>query len=379
MTALARHDQLPDFDLPLDEAHLLRQLDGAPGDLAGHYLCHGLERRLTPTPWFQTDWYAWQNPDWVSHAAPYLHYLEKGRFDGRDPSPFVDVPRYRAMTGAAPGAVYDLILAGHRSPALGVYDGTADLEACQARFLQTLEVSVTRMPSAASGRRALVVLQAGRGAEARHWDMRGERNWDLAVNYYDACGYQPDLGDYVFFQKGTKFTAMWMLWKHFRSMLDQYDHVLFLDDDVECEAETLNRLFRACCEHDLDLAQMALCEKSSCNWQALFARPGQAGPRWLTAVEIMMPVLSRKALGLVAPTFGRSISGFGLDLAWGKLVGDAGGRIAVLDDVVATHARPVDQADGAYYSYLRRHMINAKAELWVMLNAYDAERNLTSD
>ena len=51
----------------------------------------------------------------------------------------------------------------------------------------------------------------------------------------------------------------------------------------------------------------------------------------------------------------------------------------MLDDVVATHARPVDQADGAYYSYLRRHMINAKAELWVMLNDYDAERNLTSD
>ncbi|NND20926.1 MAG: hypothetical protein HKO14_02455, partial [Silicimonas sp.] len=75
-------------------------------------------------------------------------------------------------------------------------------------------------------------------------------------------------------------------------------------------------------------------------------------------------------------TLGQSVSGFGLDLVWGQIVAEQGGRIAVLDEVSATHARPVDQAGGAYYQYLRRHGINAKAELWTMLKRYGAPRDV---
>ena len=103
-----------------------------------------------------------------------------------------------------------------------------------------------------------------------------------------------------------------------------------------------------------------------------------SSPRKVSAVEIMMPVFSRRALGWVAPTLGQSISGFGLDLVWGQLVARNGGRIAVLDSVAATHARPVDQADGSYYRYLRRNGINAKAELWSLLKRYGANRDLVT-
>ena len=92
----------------------------------------------------------------------------------------------------------------------------------------------------------------------------------------------------------------------------------------------------------------------------------------------MMPVFSRLALEQCALTFGRSVSGFGLDLAWGKIVRNAGGHVAILDDVVARHARPVDQSGGAYYSYLRRHNINAKAELWALMKEHGTERDMTA-
>lgn len=363
--------------VPLDVGYLRAQ--GAQvhsGEEAeSWYLQNGLARCLDPTPFFVTDWYAWQNPDWTSFAAPYLHYLEVGRHEGRDPSPFVDMRRFLDATACSEaGAAYDLILRGVRSPALGVYENREDLRRYQRGFLQAISCTVHRARRPVKARKALVVLQAGPASVAGSWFDDRQREWDLLVNYYDARGFQPGLGDYVFFQKGTKFSAMWMLWSHYRDVLSGYDHVLFLDDDIATDCDSLNRLFRACRQHRLDLAQMALTEDSSCNWPELYSRAGAVGPRELAAVEIMMPVFSAKALKQVAPTFGKSVSGFGLDLVWGKIVKEAGGRIAVLDDILATHARPVDQAGGAYYSYLRRHGLNAKAELWTLANDYGTTR-----
>ena len=364
--------------IPLDIEHLRRQCPDVGSDPLAYFLRHGLEQKLDPTPWFVTDWYAWQNPDCVAFDSPYLHYLSKGNAEGRDPSPFVDIRRYQAISGVPAATIYALILAGHRSVALGVYENRSDLARCQDRFRAGINVVAHKIMPKPVRKKALVVLQAGPAAVARDWVERDDREWDLLVNYYDATGFRPGFGDYVFFQKGTKFTAMWLLWERYREILAHYEHVLFLDDDVAVAGADLDHLFRKCRRHGLDLAQMSLSKGSSCNWRELFTQSGKTSPRKVSAVEIMMPVFSASALRQVARTFAQSVSGFGLDLAWGKLIHDAGGKIAVLDDVVATHARPVDQTDGAYYAYLRRHMINAKSELWVLLKDYDADRNLTS-
>lgn len=368
--------------VPLDAGYLDGQLSNpAPDDRLRHYLERGLDEGLDPTPYFKTDWYAWQNPDWSQrHPAPYIHYLDAGIREGRDPSPFVDVTRYLdATAGAVPKErVYHAILAGLRAPALGVYEEDADLTACQEAFLSGISLLAHRVTPPANTRRALVVCQAGRGAMLEGWADTEVREWDLMLNYYDAAGMRPGLGEYAVFQKGTKFTAMKLLLDRFASLFAHYDHVLFIDDDIVTTAPDLNRLFALCREHELDLAQMSLSEGSACNWPHLYARPELTGPRAVSAVEIMMPVFSPRALSWIRPTLGQSVSGFGLDLVWGKIVSERGGRIAVLDEVSAIHARPVDQAEGAYYGYLRRNGINAKAELWVLLRRYGADRNVVT-
>ncbi len=380
MTALALASTAAPAEVPIDTDWLERQVPGLRHGHRAHYLSYGLEQRLDPTPWFATDWYAWQNPDWNQrNSAPYLHYLNTGRFEGRDPSPYVDIHQYRrALEDTVPAEdIYGLILKGHHSPALGVADRTV-LKRQQAAFLGGISFVAHRMRPLVNPRRALVVLQAGRGSLAHHWFRDEGREWDLLVNYYDALGFKPGFGDFACFQKGTKFTAMWVFREKFSELLESYEHVLFLDDDIETSVSDLNLLFDACRTHKLDLAQMTLTADSSCNWAELFSRPDRKGPRPVSAVEIMMPVVSKKAMSLIAPTLGQSVSGFGLDLVWGKLVRSAGGRIAVLDDVVAAHRRPVDQSGGAYYSYLRSAGINAKAELWTLLCDFGADRDMVS-
>ncbi|MDA9865429.1 DUF707 domain-containing protein [bacterium] len=380
MTALATTLPPKPCDVPIDTGYLEKQVPGLTSDHMAYYLINGLKDRVDPTPWFVTDWYAWQNPDWHhAHRAPYLHYLQTGRFEGRDPSPYVDIYKYRHSVGAAVPveAIYGLILKGHHCTALGVTNPTT-LRQQQAAFLDGIQSVAHRMRPLRKPRRGLVVLQAGRGSLAGRWFQDVGRDWDLLVNYYDAVGFRPGFGDYTCFQKGTKFTAMWHFLKQHAALFRPYEHVLFLDDDVETSVRDLNRLFKTCRRHALDLAQMTLSADSSCNWPELFHQPNQTGPRPVSAVEIMMPIFSQKALQQIAPTLGQSVSGFGLDLVWGKCVADTGGKIAVLDDVVAAHRRPVDQSDGAYYSYLRSAGINAKAELWALLNTYGAARDVVT-
>ena len=367
---------------PLDQAHLSGQVPAirCGSALEAYFRKHGWNDRLDPTPFFLTDWYAWQNPDWhEAFDCPYQHYLTKGRSQGRDPSPFVDIQRYREVMPDVPvEAIYQLILEGHHSPALGVYADYDDLYEAQRRFHEFISPYAHRLNPIASPRQALVVLQAGRGAMTDGWANDPAREWDLMVNYYDAAGFQAGLGDYAVVQKGTKFSSMWCLWRMCPEILMQYEHVLFLDDDVEVSCSGLNQLFQVCREQDLALAQMSLTQASSCNWDELFHVPAGATVREVSAVEIMMPVFSRNALANLSSTFEDSISGFGLDLVWGALTRKAGGRVAVVNSVQATHARPVDQSDGAYYKYLRANGINAKAELWALLSDYGVSRDVSS-
>lgn len=369
--------------VPIDHAYLVKQVPCLKGraEAVRYYLKNGLSGAIDPTPFYMTDWYAWQNPDWSrAHDAPYLHYLDIGRKEGRDPSPFVDMTRYLEATGGAIAteAAYDAIIGGLRCPALGVYETPEDLRRCQRAFFSGISVCAHRMRPPYRPRPALVVCQTGPGALLDGWAHDPGREWDLMLNYYDSSGFRPGLGDYAVFQKGTKFTAMRLLLDRFPQTFDIYDHVLFIDDDVATTSAALNALFAACRTYGLDLAQMTLTSDSSCNWSDLFARDGNSGPRPVSAVEIMMPVFSRRALGWVSQTLGQSVSGFGLDLVWGHIVSEQGGRIAVLDDVSATHARPVDQSGGAYYRYLRRNGLNAKAELWTLLRTYGADRHVVS-
>ncbi|NNL34572.1 MAG: hypothetical protein HKP35_01985 [Silicimonas sp.] len=367
--------------LPIDTEYVRMQRPDLHGcrDPSAEYLKAGLAQCIDPTKFFNTDWYAWQNPDWSNeHDAPYLHYLQKGCGEGRDPSPFVDIEKFVEATGGRvpKERIYHLILGGLRAPALGVYEDVSDLERAQKAFLDGIHLLSHRMTCHRPPKPALVVCQAGRGARVDEWLGSEDREWDCLLNYYDAGGMRAGMGDFVVLQKGTKFTAMKLLLERFTGLFAQYSHVLFIDDDVETSAVELNRLFALCRRHDLDLAQMSLTTGSWCNWQHLYTRKGVVGPRAVSAVEIMMPVFSSRALRWIRPTLGQSVSGFGLDLVWGQIVAEQGGRIAVLDEVSATHARPVDQVGGAYYQYLRRHGINAKAELWTMLKRYGAPRDV---
>ena len=328
---------------------------------------------------FNADWYSWQNPDWrTSYDTPYAHYYEKGRFENRDPSPMIDMKRYGEMVGDTiqPQDRLSAIRNGLRSPALGVYETWADLDKAQNDFLSAISVVCVRDDRTDLNHRNLVFLQAGPQSCHRDWYKDTPRSWDLLVNYYDAGGFDEGFGDIIFFQAGTKFTAIHNILTKFPDILTNYDYILFLDDDIGVSMSSLDALFNACTRYGLDLAQMALSDRSHCIWECVFAR-GRNGLRHLNCVEIMMPVMSQRVIRLCRDVFGKSISGFGLDLLISKKIANADyTNIAIIDDIVVDHLKPIDDSDGRYYSYLRSRHINPKAELWRFIQTEKIDRKI---
>lgn len=376
-------DQRKLVSLFLDEAHYRQQLtDPVTGSLLDHYLETGAKAGLNPCRYFQQGWYEWQNPDYAAdYDNGFVHYLAVGRFEGRDPSPLADMRKYAATLGAglSPEEQGARVLRNQAGPGCGVYSDFGELERKQEQFFNEIHPVVLRGHTGGTPRRNLVFLQAGPSGLQQQWlPDATNRNWDLFVNLYDARAPLPEQAEYIVAQPGTKASAMWFFVTQFAEIARKYEHILFLDDDITVDGPLVNRLFETCAEHDLDAAQMALSADSNCVWP-LFFDQGTNGPRYTNGVEIMMPVLSRRLLFACRDLLKKSVSGFGLDLAIGQRAGEMGtNNVAVLDNVVAEHLKPIDTDGGGLYRYLRDAGINPKAELWNFVERYGTEKKFHS-
>ena len=340
-----------------------------------HYQRHGCAQGLDPHRYFATAWYQWQNPDWRDgFADPLSHFIFRGAERGADPSYLVDMARFRRRT-AGGDPVRQLFRRGGLLTE-GVYSDLSVLPRLQSQFLRAIRPVPLRVTPPVHRRSFLIHLQAGASAAGKALCDAPERRYDVLMNYYQPGALDPSVGEYAIFQTGTKFTAAYLIHSRFPQIYRDYRYVLFLDDDIGATPEELNRLFILCERYDLALGQASLTAQSHCVWPHLFRR-GESGVRYLNAVEIMMPVMSARALSLCAAHFADSISGFGLDLLYGHLVESVEARsIAVLDDVALRHAKPIDEATGAYYEFLRANQINPKAELWRLISLYRLDRDI---
>ena len=119
---------------------------------------------------------------------------------------------------------------------------------------------------------------------------------------------------------------------------------------------------------------------SATSWPDLRLQPGEplpTEPVALTAAEIMMPIMRVDFWLRAVRYFPWSISGYGLDLLWARMLGDTSTTAWRLP-VLARHVRPVDVEGGAYYAFLRSHDINPDAEWWRLVDTFDLGNQLAA-
>jgi len=351
------------------------------GDKAAGLLDHYLARPEAPAPSAEFDpaWYASQNPDWrATHPHPLLHFLEVGLPGGRRPRADIDMAfvrdvirgRGRSMEEAAMRVFDPKPRDGDMRPPLS----REELRARQERFYADARLRIVR-EGGATGRRRLVFVQCGRGFDAP-W-LAEPRAYDVLMNCYEEAEGDPR-ADVVVVQAGTKTTAIRRLLAERPDCLIRYDAALFLDDDVEIGAADIDALFAVMEREKLDLAQPALTADSETAF-AFLKRPEAPETVFaVSSVEIMAPMMTRRALEAAGAAFSETISGWGTDLLLGPRVRAAFGprSVGVIGSVAVRHARKVDTAGGAYYAYLRRYGIDPAHEANRVVADFGVERHL---
>ena len=113
----------------------------------------------------------------------------------------------------------------------------------------------------------LVFTSAGDHSNLRAW-LTGERDFDLWVAYYgDRPGmFLEDSELYVSCQ-GSKFQNLYYCYSTWRDMLERYDAVMVMDDDIVIDASGLTRLFEIRRELDLWVLQPAFRLAGKVSWE----------------------------------------------------------------------------------------------------------------
>ncbi|MGB7973479.1 MAG: hypothetical protein WCF81_03820 [Roseiarcus sp.] len=352
------------FDPSCFRAHA--NIAGANRGLLEAYLAHPEPNAPSPSAEFDHGWYMSQNPDWAqSHPHPFLHFLERGLRAGRRPRADIDVEFVRDITrGVKPRSLEEACFrVFDRTPSeseMGPPLNREELRARQDRFYADGQLRVER-ESGHRDRSMLVFVQCGQGFDAAY--VQQPRSYDVLLNYYLESDVHPK-ADIAMVQAGTKTTSIRRLMELRPDLLLRYQAVLFLDDDVEIDAQGIEALFRAMTAEKLDLAQPALTADSSTAY-AFLKRPS-AGPgvTRVSSVEIMAPALTRRALERAKWAFAESVSGWGTDLLLGPAVRSAFGpnSVGLIGSVAVRHAAPVDLGAGAFYAFLRRYGVDPGQE-----------------
>lgn len=353
------------------------KLGGAASGLLDHYFAR--TDGLKPSAEFDPAWYAAENPDWsAAHLHPLLHFLEVGLAQGRRPRADIDMAFVRDVIRARGYGIEEAAMRvfdpkprdGDMKPPLS----REELRARQDRFYADGALRFLR-EAAATGRNRLVAVQCGRGFDAP-W-LEKPRSFDVLLNYYQEAEPNPR-ADAVVIQAGTKTTAIRRLLSERPDCLLRYEAALFLDDDVELGAADIDALFAAMAGKRLDLAQPALTADSECAWPFLKRPDAPEAVFRVSTVEIMAPLMTRRALEATGFAFAETVSGWGTDLLLGPAVRAAFGpdSVGVIGSVAVRHARKVDMAGGAFYAYLRRYGIDPAHEANRVVADFGVDRYL---
>lgn len=184
-----------------------------------------------------------------------------------------------------------------------------------------------------------VIAAVGQLSLHRKWTDESSE-FDLHLIIYDNSFdiFKNDT-PFVIQMKGFKFRLIHNYLAMNIHLIDQYKYFYMPDDDILIDSFNIHKLFAYMEKYKLAIAQPALSD-SYFTWCHTIRRP-ETKIHFTNFVEMMQPCFSRHALKKVQFTFIENQSGWGMDFHWGVLVDYRKMNMAIIDDVVSVHTRPV--------------------------------------
>lgn len=204
----------------------------------------------------------------------------------------------------------------------------------------------SRLMKAPSGKhRDLVLVRAGPRSLHQGWiaPSEVEQAFDLMVLAYGPTFLAPEREDFGHVNTpGSKVAGYGAFFRDHRDIVERYDRVALIDDDIETDSQTISRAFELGRAHDLDLWQPSLTWNSHFSYAGLLSWPGGPPIRRINFVEMMCPFFKTRALLEIEDLFHIGAE-TAVDIFWSCVLGRRPGALAVLNDVCVTHTRPVGE------------------------------------
>jgi hypothetical protein len=168
--------------------------------------------------------------------------------------------------------------------------------------------------------------------------LAGEIQSDLSLSVYDTGYAAPFQAKTRHRFQGGKWTGLYDYFLQNPGDIDAYDLFWFPDDDIEADAQAVNRFLSIVCQEQFELAQPALTPDSYFNHLITLAHPSFAFRR-TNFVELMMPIMTRRMLLKLLPIFKDRHAALGIDLFWHQLASRPDQNVAIVDAAPLRHGR----------------------------------------
>ena len=190
----------------------------------------------------------------------------------------------------------------------------------------------------------LAFTSAGDHSNLELW-LAGERQFDLWVTYYgNQLDRYRDRAEFYNYRRGAKFPNLHYLYQTAREILDQYDAIIVLDDDIIIDARGLNQLFDLRERYDLWLLQPAFDPQGKISHPITEVKPGLL-LRYVSFVEVTCPLFKKEKLDAFMAVYDPALLSWGVDWWFLQVLGpDLAGKVAVIDAIPCIN--PHDAAKG---------------------------------
>jgi hypothetical protein len=182
------------------------------------------------------------------------------------------------------------------------------------------------------------------GDESLHHEWAENINSDLVLIYYgdnedisySSLKYTP----HVYAAKGQKYHLLKAFIENNLNFISNYEYIWFPDNDVRISSESINNLFNIAKKYNLNLSQPSMEGYVS---HEITKPISNSVLRYTNFVEVLAPLFNLESLLKVYKTFDTNYSSWGYDYLWPHLLGYPQDKIAIIDDIVMIHTKPVGQ------------------------------------
>lgn len=189
----------------------------------------------------------------------------------------------------------------------------------------------------------LIISPAGRNSLFKEW-IQDTPNFDIVLLFYeddekiakDFIQYTP----YVFMGNGEKYHLIKSFIQNNLKFIKKYKYIWFPDDDVSISTYNINRFFEISHQYKLWLSQPSMVGYVS---HPITTPVFGSLMRYTNFVEVLSPLFSLESLLKIYHTFDENYSSYGYDFLWPHLLGQPTDKIAIIDDIIMIHTKPVGQ------------------------------------